>query len=986
MKTYRQELALRVSVAALRAALAGLALMQTAHAQDASVAELTTPAKTVEIGAGYVSRDSFKFGEYNGLEEKGAYGIGNLDLRGGGRYDSNDSSRWRLSGHNLGLESRDARAEYGWQGLFRLNLGYDELLHNGNDTYRTPYQGIGGSTLVLPGNWITPTYATSATMATGNAYPALSATMLGLSATGYNSPLVANTAYICRSTTNGCAANPTLGGIFTTGFPVTAADTAALGQNAVDLSDFQTVALSTKRRKFDLGASYYVGASMQIDVSMRREKKDGLKQLGVVNSGNGGLATENAVIIPKLIDTITDQYNASFSFTGKTGFLTLAYYGSVFTNDVKAMTVGNPYGIGPTAAQNAFGISSATISEEPDNTLHQFRLTGGYDLMARTRAVFDASYSRNTQNDAYALDPAMFATPSGAAAPAANNASYSPASSAHARVINKAFDFKLTARPLDRLGVMAGYKYDNRENQTPVNTYVWYDVGAKNFGPASGAAASALNGATVPGVPGSLPLYSGVNIVANRPYSKSLNQIDLDAEFGIMPGHALKLGAQWQSIDRYCEGTWIDCSFADRTRETTLTSEYRFTAGESVSGRFGMDQADRSVDYNNNAWMSLAPSLGATNIATLVAQGYNGSVAGFLNTYGLSANGLPIAANATNPITAIASSAQLTAIYNLLFGNGNGSLNSSYYGNRNTTNNWAGLDVFNMSNRTRSRLRGAVDWQTTETLGWQTSFDYRRDDYPSNSFGLENGVGWSVNLDGAFTPSEDLAIDAYYTHEDQRTRTGGDSASNGTVSRNAAAGTAYAVTGAVPAQTGTNTTVAGLCPGASTAGLTAPTQFQVYNNNLKIDPCAAWNANLRDRTETVGLSFNKKRLLSRRFSLSGDLSWSRSVTSNEMTGGFYYTNTVAPFAANVPAVYYIHAADLPAVTTSTARLGLSGRYQLSKAGAVRLSYSVSWLHVDDYVYQTTQPAGTSGTVMPTQEQSPSYVVHVIGISYAYSFQ
>jgi hypothetical protein len=725
---------------------------------------------------------------------------------------------------------------------------------------------------------------------------------------------------------------------------------------------------------------------MQIDLGMRREKKDGLKQLGVVNSGNGGLAAENSVIFPKLIDTTTDQYNASFNYAGKKGFLTLAYYGSVFTNNVKSMTIANPYGIGPTAAQNAFGISSAAISEEPDNTLHQFRLTGGYELLPRTKAVFDASYSRNTQNDAYVLDPGMFSTPSGAAAPALNNASYSPTTSANARVINKAFDFKLTARPLDRVSVAAGYKYDNRENQTPVNTFVWYDAGAKNFGPATGAAASVLSGATLAGVPGTLPLYSGVNIVANRPYSKSLNQVDLDTEFGIMPGHALKLGVQWQSIDRYCEGTWIDCSFADRTRETTVKGEYRFTAGESVSGRVGLDQSDRNVDYNNNAWMSLAPALGATNIATLVAQGYNGSVASFLNTYGLSANGLPIAANAANPISAIASSAQLTAIYNLLFGNGNGSLSSNYYGNRNTTNNWAGLDVFNMANRSRSHMRGALNWQANDRFSLQTSLDYRRDDYPSNTFGLENGDAFSVNLDGAFTPNEDLAIDAYYTHEDQRTRTGGDSASNGTVARSAATGTAYAVTGAVPAQTGTNTTVAGLCAGASTAGLTTPTQFQVYNNNLKIDPCAAWNANMRDRTETVGLSFNKKRLVSRRFSLSGDLSYSRSVTTNEMTGGFYYTNTVAPFAANVPAVYYIHAADLPTVTTSTARLGLSGRYQLSKSGAVRLSYSVSWLHVDDYVYQTTQLASTSGTVMPTQEQSPSYVVHVIGISYAYSFQ
>src|ERR1700756_1208992 len=102
MKTQQQEFALRVSVAAVRGALLALVLMQAARAddaaQEASVKELTTPAKTIEAGAAWVARDSFKFGKYNGLESKGIYGIGTLALRGGGSYDSNDASRWSLTG------------------------------------------------------------------------------------------------------------------------------------------------------------------------------------------------------------------------------------------------------------------------------------------------------------------------------------------------------------------------------------------------------------------------------------------------------------------------------------------------------------------------------------------------------------------------------------------------------------------------------------------------------------------------------------------------------------------------------------------------------------------------------------------------------------------------------------------------------------------------------------------------------------------------
>ena len=61
------------------------------HAQAAeplsgpeAVAALTQPESEVEVGVGAVTGDSYKFGEYNGLQRKGAFGIGNLSLSGAG--------------------------------------------------------------------------------------------------------------------------------------------------------------------------------------------------------------------------------------------------------------------------------------------------------------------------------------------------------------------------------------------------------------------------------------------------------------------------------------------------------------------------------------------------------------------------------------------------------------------------------------------------------------------------------------------------------------------------------------------------------------------------------------------------------------------------------------------------------------------------------------------------------------------------------------
>ena len=74
--------------------------------------ELTQHSSSVEVGVGYVGSSSFKAGEYNGLQKDGAYGVGNVDLRGGASYDSEDATRWRVQANDLGLDSRDLSVEY----------------------------------------------------------------------------------------------------------------------------------------------------------------------------------------------------------------------------------------------------------------------------------------------------------------------------------------------------------------------------------------------------------------------------------------------------------------------------------------------------------------------------------------------------------------------------------------------------------------------------------------------------------------------------------------------------------------------------------------------------------------------------------------------------------------------------------------------------------------------------------------------------------
>jgi hypothetical protein len=988
MKNNGHGFARRPCVAAIQAVLIGFALLPAgaAFAQsaggDASVAELTTPGKTLEVGAGDVSRDAIRANEYDGLQRQGGYGIINFDLRGGGAYDSSDPTRWRLLGTDLGLETRDLQLEYGDQGTYRLTAGFDELLRSGSavyDSISSPYRGVGTTNLTLPSNWSAPLYPSGAAMGGGNAYPAPGATYLGLAATSYSSPLVTGTNYLCNSTTHGCAPNAALGGAYTTGLPVTAANTAMLAQNQTDLNDFQNVRLSTRRDKQNYGASYELNTRWNVSVGMQREDKQGIKPLGVVNASTGGYGGENAVIIPEVINTTTDQYNASLNFKGEQSYATLAYYGSMFDNHAKSMTVQDPYGVGTYngVTQTAYGVSSATITEEPNNIFNQFRLTGGYHFTPTLKLVGDAAYGRNTQNDTFILDPSLFATPTGVAGAAANNASTSPVNSANALVVTKSLDLKLSARPINKLNLDAAYKFDERDNETPVNTYTWYDAGKKNFGAANGL----LNGATIPGVSAGTPIYSGVNILDNRPYSKKVNQFDGTADYAFTRGQAVKAGLEWQSIDRWCGETWVDCSFADRSRETTGKLEYRFTAASSFSGRVAADYGSRHVDYNPDAWMSLAPALGATNIPSLTAAGYTGSILGFMNANGLTPYGLPIGANGKSGLTG-----SNLAVYNLLYGTGNGGLTNSYYGVNNVTQNWPGLDIYNMANRDRGRLRGSVDWQVNDAFAMQAGADYRHDNYPDSTYGLEGSSDWALNLDGDLRANDDLTLSAYFNHEDQITTSAGNSATNGSVNAVSATalGTKYTTaTGA----TGTNSSVSGGCiNGSSTVGLTNPTQYQIYENNLKISPCTGWQTEMHDRADTLGLSAKKNRFVVPKLAVSGDLSYTRTVSSNAMTGGNYSANSLAAYVAGAPAISYVQATALPDVVVSTLRLRLVGEYQLSKASAVRLGYSFTHLQMNDYTYPSTLPAYTSSSVMPVLAQAPGYSVSVVGVSYILHIQ
>ncbi|MBM3359695.1 MAG: MtrB/PioB family decaheme-associated outer membrane protein [Betaproteobacteria bacterium] len=127
-----------VPLTAIAAAL--LAVFGPALAADAEeIARLTKPESTIEFGIGHADRDGRRFGQYSGLNEKGAYG-----LLSGTLIQRDDAGTWFiLSGRNLGLESRELRLEHNRQGNWGYFIEYGEITRFDPYTINTGLTGIG---------------------------------------------------------------------------------------------------------------------------------------------------------------------------------------------------------------------------------------------------------------------------------------------------------------------------------------------------------------------------------------------------------------------------------------------------------------------------------------------------------------------------------------------------------------------------------------------------------------------------------------------------------------------------------------------------------------------------------------------------------------------------------------------------------------------------------------------------------------------------
>jgi decaheme-associated outer membrane protein, MtrB/PioB family len=898
MKTKTYGFTARASITAARVALIATALAAyTDRAVAQSAQELAKPASTVEVGLGDVSQGSYKAGEYNGLENKGVFSLGNLDLRGGASFDSASMLRWRIKGTDLGLETRSLSAEVGVPGKLQLNFGYDELRRNRSDGYQTPYNGAGTNVLTLPGTWRVPTVAGS-----GGANP--------VSARGLV-PAIGDAPYISTAAANnGALVSPT------------AAQMALVNAAAsADVPLFHNVNLFTKRTRYDAGFAVSLDDQWALDANFRPEHKDGLKPMGSVSrnsaSTGGNSLGDISTVIPDLVDNDHNQINTNLNFKGTKSFAQVGYYGSFFKNNVPFMSWQN-WATGPAGSGTV-----NTISTAPDNIFNQVNASGGYNFTSATRLVVNGSYARNTQNDSFITNPT---TP------------VVPVSSLNGLVVSTAFNARLTSRPTKKLALNAAYKYDDRDNRTAIHIFQFAD-----------AEETPVANANFPAGPNNP--YGAVvaqNANANRPYSKKLNQFDFDADYAVAKGQWIKGGYDFERIARACSGSWISCTDAAVTNENTLRAEWRATVGEDFSARVDYALSERRApNYNENAFLALVPY---ANVIPVGATGGQSAYA-FMIANGWNGWGPKLGFGVT------------TGNMNLFFPNNN-ALARAFYANNNLISELPGMRRYFVADRNRNKVRSLVNWQTTDQLSFQGGLDFTGDKYPGSTYGLQDARVLAMNLDGTYALREGFSADVFYTYENQRSIT---------------AGNTYTANSNVAAINNGQPGVVGL----SGNGCDGYTTLQQRNNNNKMDPCLNWSANMLEKVNTLGLGL---RMQASKLDLTGSLIFTRQRWDNNVRGGNWANNILnGPGAAPTTiAAWFIPATPLPTVSVNTAELRLIGKYAISKSQSMRVSYAYVHMKDTDWMYEGMQFGSLSGQ-LPTNEQPFNFGVNVVGVSYVLAF-
>lgn len=297
--------------------------------------------------------------------------------------------------------------------------------------------------------------------------------------------------------------------------------------------------LKTKREILDAGGTVKFGGNWSYSLDYQRQDKKGTRSLG------GGLF--NSTLLPAPVNYSTDIIDTALSWSGKRGQFQARYLISNFENKNSSLTWRNPFSSRP---ENYY-LQSAL---EPGNDFYQLSVAGAFAFTPRIRLSGQASWGKLSQNDPFL--------------PYSTNPDYSdlplPRTSLNGKLDTSTYNItgKLLARLNNRLSFTARGKFDERENNTPVELYT----------------------------PIKLDIFPG-DARYNRPYSYKREQYSADLRFRAHSSIRLSGGLGQNNIDRTLQAV-------ETSEETNFWGEVKVNPTYRSQFRVKLESADREVsDY-----------------------------------------------------------------------------------------------------------------------------------------------------------------------------------------------------------------------------------------------------------------------------------------------------------------------------------------------------------------------------------------------------
>jgi len=258
--------------------------------------------------------------------------------------------------------------------------------------------------------------------------------------------------------------------------------------------------IESDRSTLGLGGRMLTGG-FTLSADYRRRRNEG-------NRIAGGSSFSNAAELPMPFDHVTDEVDLGARYGFGNGYVSVGWYLSDFDNENTALNWDHPFG-----AAALDGPLRYAMAQAPDSRLSQVSLGGGYAFPEIATVVSISAATGKIDQDTTLLP---YTTNPDIDAPAL------PRTALGGEVDTTNVAVVLNSRPIDKTRVRFSYRYDERDNNTPRETWERVIVDA----------------------------FPSGDPEMNIPYSFERSTLKVNGDYDLFDGLRVSAGYERRSIDR----------------------------------------------------------------------------------------------------------------------------------------------------------------------------------------------------------------------------------------------------------------------------------------------------------------------------------------------------------------------------------------------------------------------------------------------------